>query len=58
MPFGLDTIPADVLVITIGLDVQRDRLEIVFPGYGRDDFIGLERCIVNCDIYDLVAETT
>ena len=36
-PFGLpDAIPADVLFITAGVDVQRDRLEVVFLGHGRD----------------------
>jgi len=36
-PFGLDAIPADVLIITCGIDVQRDRLEIVFLGHGRTE---------------------
>jgi phage terminase large subunit GpA-like protein len=31
--FSLDTIPAEVLVITVGVDVQRDRLEVTFVGW-------------------------
>lgn len=31
--FGLDLIPADVLVMTAGVDVQRDRLEATFLGW-------------------------
>ena len=35
-PFGLDAIPADVLVLTAGVDVQDDRLEITIAGWTRD----------------------
>jgi len=35
-PFGLMALPAEVLFITAGIDVQHDRLEIVFLGHGRD----------------------
>ena len=34
-PFGLDNIPADVLVLTAGVDVQDDRLEITISGWTR-----------------------
>lgn len=33
--FGLLNIPAEVLFITAGVDVQRDRLEIVYLGHGK-----------------------
>ncbi|WP_338661146.1 terminase gpA endonuclease subunit [Pararoseomonas sp. SCSIO 73927] len=32
-PFGLDAIPAEVLFITLGVDVQPDRLECTFLGW-------------------------
>lgn len=35
-PFGLDRLPAEVLVITAGADVQHDRIEITFIGWARD----------------------
>lgn len=38
-PFGLDRLPAEVLVLTCGVDVQADRLEAVVMGFGRDDAI-------------------
>lgn len=31
--FSLTNIPAEVIVVTVGVDVQRDRLEIVFLGH-------------------------
>lgn len=34
--FGLDAIPADVLLVTCGVDVQGDRLECSLVGHGRD----------------------
>lgn len=34
--FGLDALPRDVLTLTAGVDVQRDRLEISHVGHGRD----------------------
>lgn len=34
--FGLDAIPAAVLAITAGVDVQRDRLEVTFIGWSRE----------------------
>jgi phage terminase large subunit GpA-like protein len=45
-PFGLDSIPADVLVITAGVDVQRDRLEIVFLGHGRTETFVLANSVI------------
>jgi len=46
-PFGLpDAIPADVLFVTAGVDVQRDRLEIVFLGWGRDDIFVLSQFVI------------
>lgn len=46
-PFGLpDAIPADVLFITAGVDVQRDRLEVVFLGHGRDDLFVLSQFVI------------
>jgi phage terminase large subunit GpA-like protein len=34
--FSLDAVPADVLALTAGVDVQRDRLEVTFVGWTRD----------------------
>lgn len=48
-PFGLDAIPADVLVITAGVDVQRDRLEIVFLGWSRDEVFVLGQSVIYGD---------
>ncbi|MFC4667127.1 phage terminase large subunit family protein [Seohaeicola nanhaiensis] len=46
-PFGLpDAIPADVLFVTAGIDVQRDRLEVVFLGWGRDDIFVLAQTVI------------
>jgi phage terminase large subunit GpA-like protein len=35
-PFGLDRIPADVLCVTCGVDLQDDRAECTFAGFARD----------------------
>ena len=35
-PFGLDKIPAEVLVVTCGVDIQDDRLEATICGWSRD----------------------
>lgn len=35
-PFG-DTLPMDVVLLTAGVDVQDDRLEVEIVGWGRDD---------------------
>jgi phage terminase large subunit GpA-like protein len=48
-PFGLDTIPPEVLLITAGVDVQRDRLEIVFLGHGRDEVFVLSQSVIYGD---------
>lgn len=32
-PFGLDRVPAEVLALTVGVDVQRDRLEATLIGW-------------------------
>lgn len=45
-PFGLDKIPPEVLLLTVGCDVQRDRLEIVFLGHGRDDVFVLGNTVI------------
>ena len=36
-PFGLNAIPSEVLVVTAGVDVQADRLEVVFVGFGKEN---------------------
>ncbi|MBO9422334.1 phage terminase large subunit family protein [Labrenzia sp. R4_2] len=35
-PFSLVSVPEDVLVITVGVDVQHDRLELTYVGWNRD----------------------
>lgn len=37
--FGLSRIPSEVLIVTAGIDVQQDRLEIVFVGHGKENQI-------------------
>lgn len=42
---GLDALPEDVLLITAGADVQHDRIEVTFTGWGEDStpiFLGHE----------------
>lgn len=36
-PFGLSAIPPEVLLVTVGVDVQDDRLELLFLGHGKGD---------------------
>lgn len=48
-PFGLETLPSDVLVVTVGVDVQRDRLEIVFLGWSRDEIFVLSQQVIYGD---------
>ncbi|WAC26273.1 phage terminase large subunit family protein [Ancylobacter sp. SL191] len=36
-PFGLNAIPAEALAITVGVDVQDDRLEATIAGWTRND---------------------
>jgi len=46
-PFGLpDDIPPEVLFVTCGVDVQRDRLEMVFLGWGRDEIFVLAQSVI------------
>lgn len=44
--FGLDALPPDVLVLTAGVDVQRDRLEIVVLGHGKTDYFVLAQHVI------------
>lgn len=48
-PFSLDAMPPEVLVITVGVDVQRDRLELVFLGHGREEMFVLSQSVVYGD---------
>lgn len=45
-PFGLTAIPPECLIVTVGVDVQRDRLEIVFLGHGRDEVFVLGNAVI------------
>lgn len=45
-PWGLDNIPPEVLVVTAGVDVQDDRLEITFIGWSRDAALILGHVII------------
>lgn len=44
--FGLNALPPDVLVLTAGVDVQRDRLEIVVLGHGKTDYFVLAQEVI------------
>lgn len=44
--FGLDAIPAETLLVTVGVDVQGDRLEATFVGHGREDACVLGHAVV------------
>ena len=44
--FGLNAIPADVLVMTCGVDVQHDRLEIIYLGFGKGDIFTLGHSVI------------
>ncbi|KAB2542307.1 terminase [Salipiger aestuarii] len=49
-PFALpDAIPGDVLFVTCGVDVQRDRLEMVFVGWSRDEVFILGQDVIYGD---------
>lgn len=48
-PFGLDALPPDMLIVTAGIDVQRDRLEIVFLGWSRDEIFVLSQQVIYGD---------
>ncbi len=45
-PFGLNAIPAEVLAITAGCDVQDDRIEVTLCGWNRADLFVLGHVIV------------
>jgi phage terminase large subunit GpA-like protein len=45
-PWGLDDIPAEVLVVTAGVDVQDDRLETTFIGWSRDASLVLGHVVI------------
>lgn len=45
-PFGLEAIPAEVLFVTAGVDVQDDRLEITLLGWSRDECLVLAHEVV------------
>lgn len=44
--FGLNAIPADVLVMTCGVDVQHDRLEITYLGFGKSEIFVLGHAVI------------
>ncbi len=44
--FGLDAIPPEVLVITVGVDVQGDRLELTVVGWSRVDAYVLAHIVI------------
>lgn len=45
-PFGLESVPAEVLLITAGVDVQDDRLEVTFIGWSRDEALILGHRVI------------
>ena len=45
-PFSLDAIPAEVLLVTIGVDVQDDRLEATVVGWSRADALVLAHVVI------------
>lgn len=45
-PFGLTAIPPECLVVTVGVDCQDDRLELVFVGHGRDEAFILAHSVI------------
>lgn len=40
--FTLDTVPPDVLFLTVGVDCQDDRLEVIVAGHGKSDLFILD----------------
>lgn len=44
--FGLQDPPAEVLIITAGVDVQHDRLEVTYLGHGRDTVFVLAHDVI------------
>lgn len=45
-PFGLDRIPPEILIVTVGCDVQDDRLELIFLGHSRDEMFVLAHQVI------------
>lgn len=45
-PFSLNAIPAEVLAVTAGVDVQDDRLEVSLVGWSRDEALVLGHTII------------
>lgn len=45
-PFGLASIPEDVLFLTVGVDCQDDRLEAVIMGHARSDVFVLDHRVL------------
>jgi phage terminase large subunit GpA-like protein len=45
-PWGLSDIPAEVLVVTAGVDVQDDRLEITVLGWSRTEILVLGHVVI------------
>ncbi|GJD41950.1 phage terminase large subunit family protein [Methylobacterium bullatum] len=44
--FGLDEIPAPILMVTTGIDVQDDRLELTFLGHSRTETFVLAHMVI------------
>jgi phage terminase large subunit GpA-like protein len=45
-PFGLENVPADVLVVTVGVDVQDDRVEASVVGWSRTEAFILGHVVI------------
>lgn len=45
-PFSLENVPPEVLIVTAGLDVQDDRVEVTFMGHSREDVLILAHSVV------------
>ncbi len=45
-PFGLDALPAEVLLMTVGVDVQGDRLEVTIVGWSRTEAYILAHIVI------------
>jgi len=44
--FGLEAIPPEVLMVTAGVDVQDDRIEVTFLGHSRDEILVLNHAVI------------
>ena len=51
-PWSLEAIPPEVLLVTAGVDVQDDRLEVTFVGWTRTDALILAHCVVWGAVHD------